>query len=71
MSRPLGIPHHHSVVSWVNPNPPPTGKCLYWQVIDGKAQQCGKRCEGQRCEAHKGHVLTGPLDAGRERGLIG
>ena len=37
---------------WRNRFEPPRGSCVVWQVIDGKAVQCGEPCEGQRCAKH-------------------
>lgn len=31
----------------------PSGSCVWWVIVDGKAVQCGKPCKGQRCEEHR------------------
>ena len=44
---------HKIVAPWDGkPAPVPTGKCVAWIVVEGKAQQCGAKCKGQRCKDH-------------------
>lgn len=44
---------HQIFETWTgSPAPVPTGKCVAWIVVEGKAQQCGAKCKGQRCKDH-------------------
>ena len=44
---------HQILQKWGGkPAPVPTGKCVAWVVVEGKAKQCGAKCKGQRCKDH-------------------
>jgi hypothetical protein len=45
---------------------PPTGRCLAWMVVEGKAVQCGAPCKGQRCQEHKHTTLPLSNSLGRK-----
>lgn len=62
----------HNVIEPFKRKEPVRGKCVAWIVVDGKAQQCGKRCKGQYCDEHAGKTrpTTNQVSGYYSRGWI-
>lgn len=72
MSRNIHIPIHSMTEPWEKRRNTPTGSCVRWKVINGKAVQCGAECEGQTCSDCEARAeATAAKFRGAGRGVSG